>query len=204
MLADAGVTLAWQEPVSAFFAAQAQGKLNSELTRDRPLVLQDERLLATVRDSRVRLQRLALADRRRTQRGHAMGTIRMPTLGRHYAVVQGTDETSLRKGPGHYPATAFPGQGGTVAIAGHRTTYLAPFRTIDSLHVGDPIVLEMPYGIFTYSVERKPFVVTPSSLWITKRVPGAERLVLSACHPLYSASHRLVIFARLKSEVERP
>ena len=75
-------------------------------------------------------------------------------------VVQGTDTASLEKGPGHYPETPFPGQGGTVGIAGHRTTYLAPFRHIDSMEVGDPIVLKMPYANFVYRVtedrDRRP------------------------------------------------
>jgi sortase A len=91
-----------------------------------------------------------------------------------------------------------PGQGGTIAIAGHRTTYGAPFRTIDKLKSGQPIVLDMPYAKLTYAVERTR-IVPPTALWITHRVPGAERLVLSACHPLYSASQRIVAFARLKS-----
>src|SRR5213078_2628926 len=106
-----------------------------------------------------------------------------PTLGRHYVVVQGTDLGTLRKGPGHYPDTRFPGESGTVAIAGHRTTYLAPFRHVDSLHPGNHVVLAMPYGTFTYRVE-KTQIVTPDATWITRRVPGAPRLVLSACHPL--------------------
>jgi sortase A len=116
--------------------------------------------------------------------------------------VQGTDTGSLRDGPGHYPGTSFPGEGGTIAIAGHRTTYGAPFRTINQLEPGDAIVLDMPYGRFGYVVERKQ-IVPATALWVTRRVPGAERLVLSACHPLYSASHRIVVFARLRSEREQ-
>jgi sortase A len=113
-------------------------------------------------------------------------------------VVQGTDETSLQKGPGHYPETPFPGQGGTVAIAGHRTTYLAPFRHIDSMAPGDRIVLEMPYGRFDYRVQ-KTAIVDPGDVGIVREV-GYERLVLSACHPLYSAEHRYIVFARLVAE----
>jgi sortase A len=127
--------------------------------------------------------------------GHALGRIRLPTLHRSYVVVQGTDSASLRKGPGHYPDTALPGEPGTVAIAGHRTTYLAPFRSIDQLHPGDPIVLQMPYGSFTYRVQDTR-IVEPTALWVTRDV-GYQRLVLSACHPLYSASHRIVVFAKL-------
>ena len=68
--------------------------------------------------------------------------------------VQGTDESSLQKGPGHYPETAMPGDGKTVGIAGHRTTYLAPFRHIDSMKQSDKITLKMPYAIFAYRVKR--------------------------------------------------
>jgi sortase A len=197
MLIDAVLTVTWQEPVSAYFAQQEQDGLNKELKLDAPLAAADKRSVASIRDQRLRLARLATLARRRAATGHAIGTIRMPKLGAHYAVVQGTDTDSLRKGPGHYPATSFPGQGGTVAIAGHRTTYLAPFNQIDKFRPGDEIVLDMPYGKFTYAVE-KTKVVDPSDVAVVDRVPGAERLVLSACHPLYSASQRIIVFARLK------
>jgi sortase A len=116
--------------------------------------------------------------------------------------VQGTDDLSLQKGPGHYPATAFPGLGATVAIAGHRTTYLAPFRHIDALRLGDRIVLEMPYARLVYVVQMHR-IVLPTALWITRNV-GYERLVLSACNPLYSAAQRIVVFARLRSLAPAP
>jgi sortase A len=202
MLIDAGLTLAWQEPVSAFFAQQEQDALNTELKREAPQVAQDKRSVASIRDERVRLRRLAALAKRRARTGHAIGTIRLPTLGRHYAVVQGTDTDSLRKGPGHYPETAFPGMGGTVAIAGHRTTYGAPFRTIDSLKKGEHIELDMPYGRFTYTVEREQ-IVPSTQTSVIDRVPGRERLVLSACHPLYSASHRIIVFGRLTSAAQK-
>jgi sortase A len=153
--------------------------------------------VASIPDQSKRLKRLAALAKRRASTGHAIGTIRMPKLGAHYAVVQGTDTDSLRKGPGHYPDTNFPGEGGTVAIAGHRTTYLAPFNEIDKFKPGDEIVLDMPYGKFTYAVEQTK-IVDPTDVGVVNRVPGAERLVLSACHPLYSASQRIIVFARLK------
>jgi sortase A len=200
MLADAGLTLAWQEPVSAFFAAQEQSRLGHKLDVDaRSIVAREKLLVASIRDVRRRLARLGEIERHRARTGQPIGRIKLPTLGREYVAVQGTDLDTLRKGPGHYPKTVFPGERGTMAIAGHRTTYGAPFRTIDQLKRGDRIVLAMPYGTFTYSVE-KTQIVTPDATWITKRVPGVDRLVLSACHPLYSASHRIVAFARLVSE----
>ena len=112
-----------------------------------------------------------------------------------YDVVQGTSTGDLERGPGHYASTSLPGEGRTVAIAGHRTTYLAPFRNLNELHHGDRIVLQMPYGRFTYVVQRQR-IVTPNAWWITRNV-GYERLVLSACNPLYSASQRIAVFARL-------
>ena len=199
LLVDAGLTLAWQEPISAFLAQEAQDGLQNQLGRDRSLVAAEERAVAQIRGLHARLARLAALESHRVRTGHVFGRIELPTLHRSYFVVQGTDEGSLEKGPGHYPSTQFPGQGGTVAIAGHRTTFLAPFRTINNLKPGDQIVLVMPYGRFTYAVE-KTQVVSPTAFWITRKVPGEERLVLSACHPLYSASHRIVAFARLIGE----
>ena len=119
--------------------------------------------------------------------------------GAEYTVVEGTDETSLEAGPGHYPSTALPGLGQTVAIAGHRTTYLAPFRHIDALRPGDRIIVTMPYGRFAYSVQFTR-IVAPTAWWVTRSV-GYDRLVLSACNPLYSAAQRIVVFARLVQTV---
>src|SRR5262249_6977118 len=150
---------------------------------------------------RRRLAFLARVARREAKTGDPIGRIEIPKIGASFVVVQGTDTASLRKGPGHYPETAFPGLGQTVAIAGHRTTYLAPFRHVDDLRPGDPIVLTLPYGRFTYAVQRTQ-IVPASELSVTHDV-GYERLVLSACHPLYSASHRIIVFARLRSEVPR-
>ena len=196
MLADAGVTLAWQEPVSAFMAARDQGDLEDELDEQTGSALRDKEATASITDVKRRIKRLAELTKKRTRNGHAMGRIVFPTLDRDYFFVEGTDLDVLRKGPGHYPATSFPGQGGTVGIAGHRTTYGAPFRTIDKLKAGQHIEIVMPYGTLEYKVEKKQ-VVNPDATWITDRVKGAERLVLSACHPLYSASQRIVVFARL-------
>jgi sortase A len=197
MLADAGLTLAWEEPVSAFLAARDQSRLGHELDDQAGgIVAREKDLVASIRNTRRRLAKLAVLERRRAKTGAPIGRIRIASLHRHYVLVQGTDTSSLRQGPGHYPGTSFPGEGGTVAIAGHRTTYLAPFRTIDQMKRGQEIVLDMPYGRFTYSVERTQ-IVPPSATYITKRVPGPERLVLSACHPLYSASHRIIVFAHL-------
>jgi sortase A len=196
MLGDAGLTLAWQEPVSALYAEIVQGQLGDdlhhlELAQPSAIDLAALRSLATERE---RMAFLARALRRRSKRGAAVGRIRIARIGENAVVVDGTDTASLRKGPGIYDDAPFPGAPGTVAIAGHRTTYLAPFRHIDKLRPGNLIVLEMPYGRFTYRVQ-KTRIVDPSEVSVVKRV-GYDRLVLSACHPLYSAAQRIVVFAR--------
>jgi sortase A len=194
LIADAAITLAWQEPVSALIARHEQHKLTHQLAGLERQSAADSR---QVGPSPQGLAELARREQRRVADGHALGRIRLPTLHRSYVMVQGTDSSSLHKGPGHYPGTALPGQPGTVAVAGHRTTYLAPFRSIDELHPGDTVELQMPYGRFTYSVETTR-IVKPDALWVTHNA-GYQRLVLSACHPLYSAAKRIVVFARLTS-----
>jgi sortase A len=116
-------------------------------------------------------------------------------------MVEGTGAASLRKGPGHYPATPLPGMPGTVAVAGHRTTYLAPFNKLDKLGKGDAVTIEMPYATVSYRVLRSR-IVKPTAVWVTKRV-GFDQLVMTACHPKYSAAKRIVVFARQVSEVRR-
>jgi sortase A len=199
MLVDAGLTVVWQEPVSAFIAAREQGALEDELDDAGDVLAPVRAATVDEKDVRKRMRRLAAAWRRHVDEGDAVGRIELPSLDRDYAVVQGTKLTTLRKGPGHYPKTPMPGEGGTIGVAGHRTTYGAPFRTIDKLDAGDEIVMDMPYGKLTYRVE-KTQIVPPDALWIIDRVPGKERIVLSACHPLYSASQRIVAFARLQSQ----
>jgi sortase A len=180
LIADAGITLAWQEPVSAFFAERQQNQLKEALIDPPPQVAE-----------RIR--------EKRPLPGDAIGEIILPSLDKRYYVVEGTDNGNLRKGPGHYPDTPLPGERGTVAIAGHRTTYGAPFRDIDQLKRGQRITMSMPYGRYVYRVE-KTQIVDDSALWITDPV-GYDRLVLSACHPLYSAAQRLVAFARLEKRL---
>jgi len=110
-------------------------------------------------------------------------------------VVQGTETASLEKGPGHYKNTSLPGQPGTVAIAGHRTTYLAPFRHIDEIRNGDEIRLEN--ALFRLHLHRPE---TRGGRPERRRDPEAGRLsqlVLTACHPPYSAHNRYAIFAKL-------
>jgi sortase A len=189
--------LLWQEPVTAVIGAIQQGEINKRFLsfETTPLSPTDVHALVSVKKQHDRVSYLARREARQVSTGDAIGRIVISKINVSYDVVQGTDSSSLEKGPGHYPGTSFPGLGQTVAIAGHRTTYLAPFRHIDALKAGDHIVLAMPYARFTYVVQYHR-IVLPTALWVTKNV-GYDRLVLSACNPLYSAAQRIIVFARL-------
>jgi len=197
LIADAVLTVTWQEPGSALFAHFEQRRLDDELRalESDTLPTVDRRALAGLRDQRRKLAFAARSLDRRARAGRSLGRIRMPRIDVSTVVVAGTGTADLRKGPGHYPGTPLPGVRGTVGVAGHRTTYGAPFRKIDKLRKGDRIELDMPYGRFVYEVERTR-IVPPTATWITDRV-SYDRLVLSACHPLYSAAKRIAVFARL-------
>ena len=197
LLADAALTLLWQEPVSALYGRVQQDKLEGRLAdiEKAPLAAVDQRALRRL-DAGRRLAFAARALERRGDGGDPLGRIRIPAIGVSDVFVEGTDAGDLRRGPGHYPATPLPGQRGTVAIAGHRTTYGAPFHDVDDLDPGDRIELDMPYGRFTYRVERLR-IVAPTATEVTDPV-GFDRLVLSACHPLYSAAQRIIVFAKLE------
>jgi sortase A len=197
VLADAGLTLVWQEPFSAAYGAfkqsQAADQLN-ELESQYPAPA-DLAAIAGVHGDTAKARILADRFEPHLQEGHAIGRIKIDRIGLNMVVIQGTDTASLEKGPGHYRVTSIPGQPGTVAIAGHRTTYLAPFRHIDEIRDGDEIRIEMPYAAFTYVVQRHE-VVDPGDVGIIKPV-GFDQLVLTACHPPYSAAHRYAVFAKL-------
>jgi sortase A len=198
VLADVATTLAWREPLSSIYGAIQQDHLRgqlSDLERGFPSAA-DLRSARKARGVRARVDVLAHEFARQVNDGQAIGRVIIPSIDLDVVAVQGTDTADLQKGPGHYVGTPFPGEGGTTAFAGHRTTYLAPFRHLDSLRRGDEVDLEMPYGNLTYVVSRTR-VVDPSDVGILHRT-AHERLVLTACNPLYSASQRIVAFARLR------
>jgi sortase A len=199
LLADAVLTVTWQEPVSALYSHIQQGRLEGRLAQlERvPLAPVERKAIEGLANPERKLAFAARALAKHAGAGDPIGRIRLPAAGLDDVVVEGTDGGDLRNGPGHYPATPLPGQRGTVAIAGHRTTYGAPFRHLDAVKPGDRVEVTMPYGVFTYRVERTR-IVPPTAIWVTRRV-GYDRLILSACHPLYSAAQRIVVFARLDS-----
>jgi sortase A len=197
VLADAAATLVWQEPLTSLQTSIRQHGLRGDLRRleaQGPTRL-EARALRGVTGADRRIAVLARSLSRRTAPGDAIGRLQIPRLDADFVMVKGSDPSDLRKGPGTYDDTPLPGQGGTTAVAGHRTTYLAPFRHIDRLRAGDRITVQMPYATFTYRVQRTR-IVSPQTLSLLRDV-GYDRLVLSACHPLFSAAQRIVVVSRL-------
>ncbi|MGH3079960.1 MAG: class D sortase [Gaiellaceae bacterium] len=151
-----------------------------------------------VRAQASRKQR-AVAFGKELRPGDALGRLEIPRLGLRVVVVEGTSADELARGPGHYPTTPLPGLGGTAAVAGHRTTYSHPFRHLDELGAGDRIDLTTPYGSFRYIVHGRR--VVDDRDWSIVRPRSFEQLVLTACHPLYSAAKCIIVSARLGAAV---
>jgi sortase A len=194
VLADAGLTLIWQEPVSAAYGAIQQGRAGDELA-DLEESFDTSGEFGAGLAEEVRAKVLADRFQQEIEKGDAIGRIEIDSIDLGKVLMNGTDTATLQKGPGRYPQTPLPGQGGTTGIAGHRTTYGAPFRRINEIVKGDEIRVELPYAAFTYTVEKSE-IVEPSDVQIVNPV-GYERLVLTACHPLYSAAQRYAVFGRL-------
>jgi sortase A len=134
--------------------------------------------------------------------GEAVALIEIPKIDVTKAVVEGVGTEDLKKGPGHYPGTPMPGQAGNAAIAGHRTTYGAPFGGLDELNPGDPINVTTTDGKFRYEVDHTD-IVSPSEVSVLD--PTADnRLTLTTCNPKFSAAQRLIVVARLTGPAPEP
>jgi len=139
--------------------------------------------------------------------GNAIGQIKIPKIGVDFFMVEGVDLNYLAEGPGHFPGTPFPGQAGNAALAGHRTTWKAPFNRIDELVPGDIIEITTIQGNFTYEVLPQLTgnpdapsgnrIIMPNQTEILDQPPGQNLLTLMACHPKYSAEQRIVVVGKL-------
>jgi sortase A len=190
-LAWAVTVWVWQDPVTALYTHYEQAKLSSRL--DAEFRAYKPRALRTPHAEQEAVVAAATRFRDRSRPGQAIGRIVIPRLHLDMVVVNGTDESDLEKGPGHYLGSAMPGQGELVYIAGHRTTYLAPFSQIDQLRKGDPVTLEMPYATVIYRVSG--YRIVPANDLSVLRWRGHEVLELQACHPRFSATHRYIAYA---------
>jgi sortase A len=199
----------WGDPATALYANWKQHELDGQLddtfasyasTVDlTPPPRADERPLTGQELADYQRQRVAVAANKLNdslRMGKALGRITVPRIDVNAIFVQGTRwGPDLSQGPGHYRQTSLPGVGRTMAIAAHRTTFGAWFRHINDLKAGDSVALKLPYATFHYQVFGHKIV--DNGNWSVIRDRGFDALVLSACHPLYSASERWIVFAAL-------
>ena len=209
LIAYSGAVIFWGDPATGLYARWKQHQLASALDKesteyaaalDLTPVAEEQPTAPTEQElAQLERERIEAAANRlhgKLKMGHALGRIKVPRIGLNAVFVQGTRwGPDLSQGPGHYPQTSLPGVGRTMAIAAHRTTFGAWFRHIDSLKTADRVSLRLPYATFYYRVFKHKIV--RSGDWSIIRDRGFDTLVLSACHPLYSASHRWIVFAAL-------
>ena len=184
----------WQDPLTLVANKRAQAKLTSAYE----VRVVRERIAPTPRRPTVEAPsqaKLAATYRKRTDTGDPIGRLIVPRLDLEIMVVYGTDTETLKKGPGLHPSTGFPGQNFLTYVAGHRTTYGAPFSDIDKLQPGDKITFEVPYGTYRYEVVDHK-IVRDDQIEVLKG-RGREELALQACWPRFFASHRYIAYAKL-------
>lgn len=202
LLAGAGLLAAawaltvwqWQDPFTALYTSHQQQSLETAYERDEAAYLPAIRVRTPVRAQKRRVARAAHRYRAGLETGDAVGRLRIPRLNLNAIVVNGTDGATLTKGPGRYQRSYVPGEGELIYIAGHRTTYGAPFANIQRLRKGDVVTFEVPYGKFVYRVSSS--VIVPSDDLARLRSSGREEIALQACHPRFFASERYIVYAR--------
>jgi sortase A len=184
----------WQDPFTALYTKWRQHQLTGQYEKRVEAFRVPPAHTSPVNEQRT-IALLARRYRRQAKRGEAIGRIKVPRMGVNMILVNGTDHDTLKKGPGRDLRTFMPGENRLVYIAGHRTTYLAPFSHIDRLKKGDRVTLEVPYGTFIYSVTGHR-IVKSTDLSVL-RSPRHELVELQACHPRFFASHRFIAYALL-------
>jgi sortase A len=196
VLVWAATVYLWKDPFTTAYTAYEQRRLESNLDEQfetwkpvgEPVVRpgtpkpQDD------------LAREARRFRLTSEDGDAIARLRVPRLDLNLVVVNGTSTSDLRRGPGRHLESFMPGEGKLVYVAGHRTTYGAPFSDIDQLERGDMISVELPYGSVDYRVTSRRIVDDNDVSVLESR--GREELVLQACHPRFFASERYLVYAR--------
>jgi sortase A len=185
----------WQDPFTGAYTHWEQRSLGKSL--DREFAAFHPIDATTVAAERRAVGAAAARFRKSAHEGQAIGRIVIGRIGLEMVLVNGTDHDSLTKGPGRDLRTYMPGQDRLVYVAGHRTTYSAPFSSIDAIRPGDVIRLEMPYGTFLYRATKHRIVVATDISVL--RSPRHELLALQACHPRFFASHRYIQYGKLMS-----
>ena len=183
----------WQDPFTALYTTHQQQRLETVYEQRRAAYTPPVAKREPVRAQRAAIAQAALRYRQRLGARDAVGRLIVPRLGLDAIIVNGTDGSSLTKGPGRYEQSYVPGEGELVYIAGHRTTYGAPFAHIERMRPGDRVTIEVPYGTFTYRVRNS--IIVPADDVKRLRSSGYEVLALQACHPRFFATQRYIVYA---------
>ncbi len=197
MLVWSAVVWRWQDPATLAYTTYEQHRLSHRLS-----VVTAAAAAEPVSASRQGVAAAARRFRRSVKPGDPIGRIIVARLGISTVMVEGTDSASLRLGPGRDERSFMPGEGNLVYVAGHRTTFSAPFAHIDSFRPGDTIRLEMPYATFTYVVTGHTIVAANDLAVLRPR--SSELLALQACHPRFFATQRYIVWARLRDRRHAP
>ena len=204
VLAWAATVWVWKDPFTAAYTAYEQRRLEAHL--DRQFESWEPTREPVSRPAKPQpkpspkprphddLSREAKRFRLTVEEGDAIARLRVPRLDLDLVVVNGTSSSDLRRGPGRHEETFMPGERELVYVAGHRTTYGAPFSDIDRLSAGDTIWLDLPYGTVEYRV-MKQRIVDDNDLSVLKS-HAREELILQACHPRFFSSQRILVYAR--------
>ena len=189
------VTWRWEDPLTSLYTRYQQRELESSYEQrlerfpERPKTAR-----VSITDVRRQIALEAKRYRKTSRRGEPIGRLKIPRLGLDAIVVNGTDTETLKKGPGRDPRTFMPGEGELVYVAGHRTTYGAPFSDIDKFRRGDRVTLELPYATVVYAITRQ--VIVPATYLAALKSRGREELALQACWPRFFASKRYIAYGR--------
>jgi sortase A len=198
LLVWAAVVWRWQDPFTALYTLYQQHRLAGAYAERYAAYKPPRQPARTGAALEAAEERLVAHEaslyRKSLKVGEPLGRLKVPRLHLNIVVVVGTDHDSLMKGPGWYTGTYLPGEGQLIYIAGHRTTYLAPFAHIDSLRTGDRVRLELPYGTFVYRI--RGHAIVPAGDVARLRSHGREVVALQACHPRFFATHRYIAYAR--------
>jgi len=200
VLAWAATVYLWKDPFTTAYTAYEQRQLASNLDsafeswEPAPKPKPVSRPAPTPKPQHDNVSREAKRFRLESDDGDAIARLKVPRLDLSAVVVNGTSASDLRRGPGRHEDSFLPGEGELVYVAGHRTTYGAPFSAINELEAGDTITVELPYGTVEYRVTRHR-IVDDNDLSVLES-HGREELVLQACHPRFFASQRYLVYAR--------
>jgi len=188
----------WQDPFTGIYTRIQQHKLagryEQQLKRFAPPApVKPQAQPITIAQEKREIAAAARRYRLATKEGDAIGRIHVPALGLNMILVDGTSHDSLTKGPGRDLRTYMPGEHQLVYVAGHRTTYLAPFAHIERLEPGDRVTIELPYATFVYRITGHKIVPATDLSQLTSH--GREVVALQACHPRFFASERYIAYA---------